>query len=265
MQYANSPMDAVPLFTHGIVRTPGSSLVDGLTTAGLGLPNYELALQQHAQYIQALQACGLQVRVLEPDEAFPDSTFVEDIALLTPHCAILTNPGAPSRQGETGSILPVLEAYYTNIEIVQPPGTVEAGDIMMVGSHYYIGLSARTNLAGARQVIGFLQKYGLSGSHVKLKKVLHLKTGVAYLEHNNLVACGEFLNNPVFQKFNLIPIDPDESYAANCVWINDRVMIPAGYPKARKAIEEAGYTTIQLQVSEFRKLDGGLSCLSLRF
>lgn len=240
-------------------------MLHGLTAAGLGRPDIELARQQHTQYIHALQACGLQVRVLEPDEAFPDSTFVEDVALLTPHCAILTNPGAPSRRGETHSILPILQEYYTEIETVQPPGTIEAGDIMMVGSHYYIGLSARTNLSGARQVIGFLKKYGLSGSTVELKEVLHLKTGVAYLENNNLVACGEFLNNPVFQQFNLIPIDPDESYAANCVWINNHVLIPAGYPKAIQTIEDTGYTTIQVDVSEFRKLDGGLSCLSLRF
>jgi dimethylargininase len=135
----------------------------------------------------------------------------------------------------------------------------------MVGSHFYIGLSARTNLEGARQVIRFLQKYGLTASTVELKEVLHLKTGVAYLERNNLVAFGEFLSKPEFRKFNLLPIDPDERYAANCLWINDRVLIPAGYPKTRMTLEKAGYTTIQVDVSEFRKLDGGLSCLSLRF
>lgn len=261
---AHNPRSALK-FTQAIVRTPGKSMLHGLTTAGLGLPDYALALRQHEQYIQTLQASGLQVRVLAPDEAFPDSTFVEDVALLTPRCAILTNPGAPSRRGETQAMLPILQEYYTHIETVQPPGTVEAGDIMMVGSHFYIGLSARTNRAGASQVIGFLQKYGLSGSTVELKEVLHLKTGVAYLERNNLAACGEFLDNPVFQPFNRIPIDPDESYAANCVWINNRVLIPAGYPKARQAIEDTGYETIEVDVSEFRKLDGGLSCLSLRF
>lgn len=100
---------------------------------------------------------------------------------------------------------------------------------------------------------------------VSLKEVLHLKTGLAYLENNNLLACGEFLKKEEFQKFNILEIDDDESYAANCIWVNDKVLIPKGYPKAKKNIESAGYLIKEVDVSEFRKLDGGLSCLSLRF
>ena len=136
---------------------------------------------------------------------------------------------------------------------------------MMVGSHFYIGLSKRTNESGAQQVIEFLNKYGMSGSVISLEKVFHLKTGVAYLEHNNIIASGELLTEQEFQKFNILKIDKDESYAANCIWVNDRVIMPKGYPKARETIENAGYTIIEVNVSEFRKLDGGLSCLSLRF
>jgi len=105
----------------------------------------------------------------------------------------------------------------------------------------------------------------MSGSVVELEKVLHLKTGVAYLEHNNLVACGEFVTNAEFQSFNILEIDEDESYAANCIWVNERVLIPKGYPKTKETIESADYETKEVDVSEFRKLDGGLSCLSLRF
>jgi dimethylargininase len=184
---------------------------------------------------------------------------------LTRDYAIVTNPGAPSRRGETAEIKKVLRDYYVNIEEVREPGTVEAGDIMMVGSHFFVGISERTNESGAQQVIACLAKYGLSGSVIKLKKVLHLKTGVAYLEHNNLVACGEFLSTEEFQRFNILKIDEDESYAANCVWVNDRVLIPKGHPKARTTIERAGYLIKEVDVSEFRKLDGGVSCLSLRF
>jgi len=129
----------------------------------------------------------------------------------------------------------------------------------------YIGLSERTNLNGAEQVISILNKYGMSGSVIKLEKVLHLKTGLSYLENNNLVACGEFLSNTEFKKFNIIEIPKEESYAANCVWINNKVLIPKGYTKAKQKIIDAGYTVIEIDVSEFRKLDGGLSCLSLRF
>ena len=253
------------MFRKAIVRTPGKSMLNGISTAGLGLPDYQLALQQHAAYIEALKRCGLEVTILPADEAFPDSTFVEDVALLTLVCAIITNPGADSRRGEIVSIKTVLQDFYANIEEVREPGRVEAGDIMMVGSHFYIGLSERTNPEGAQQVIGFLEKYGMSGSVVTLEEVLHLKTGIAYLENNSLLACGEFLTKPEFQKFNILEIDPDESYAANCIWVNGTVIMPAGNPKARKTIADAGYPIIEVDVSEYKKLDGGLSCLSLRF
>lgn len=253
------------MFKKAIVRTPGKNMIKGISTAGLGIPDYELAIVQHADYIEALKECGLEVTVLAADEEYPDSTFVEDVALLTSECAIITNPGAVSRRGEIVEIKKVLKDYYSNIEEVQAPGTVEAGDIMMVGSHFYIGLSERTNQSGADQVIAFLEKYGLSGSVVALKEVLHLKTGLAYLENNNLVACGEFLTKEEFQKFDLLEIAEDESPAANCIWVNDTVIMPKGYLKARATIEAAGYRTREVDVSEFQKLDGGLSCLSLRF
>lgn len=252
------------MFKRAIVRTPGESMLSGLTTANLGLPNYEKALVQHAEYIKVLEECGLQVSVLAKNEQYPDSTFVEDVALLTKECAIITKPGTPSRSGETVEIKKVLKDYYLNIEEVREPGIVEAGDIMMVGSHFYLGISARTNENGAGQVIEFLKKYGMSGSLVKLDKVLHLKTGVSYLEQNNLVATGEFLTKEEFQNFNILEIADDESYAANCIWVNDRVLIPKGYPKARETIASAGYSIIEVDVTEFQKLDGGLSCLSLR-
>jgi dimethylargininase len=253
------------MFKRAIVRKPGNSLVDGLTSANLGLPEFELALAQHDAYVTALKACDLDVLVLEADELHPDSTFVEDVALLTPDCAIITNPGAPSRKGETVEMKKILTDFFYNTEEVKAPGTVEAGDIMMVGSHFYIGLSERTNKNGALQVIGFLEKYGMTGEMVSLKEVLHLKTGLSYLENNNLVACGEFLTKDIFQKFNLLEVDESEAYAANCIWVNGSVLIPKGFPGARKVIVSAGYDIIEVDVSEFQKLDGGLSCLSLRF
>ena len=241
------------------------NFINGLTTANLGSPNYELALSQHKEYIEALKKCGLDVIVLDPDENYPDSTFVEDTALLTPYCAIITNPGTLSRKGETAGIKNVLEEYFPNIEIVNEPGTIEAGDIMMVGDHYYVGLSKRTNRNGAEQLISILNKYGMTGSMVTLENVLHLKSGVAYLENNNLVAAGEFLLKEEFKNLNILRIDDDESYAANCVWINDYVLMAKGFPKAKKTFEKENYNIMELNVSEFQKLDGGLSCLSLRF
>jgi len=240
-------------------------MVNGISNAGLGKPDYQNALIQHADYIEALKECGLQVTVLPPDENFPDSTFVEDAALMTPHCAILTNPGAASRRLETHSMLVTLREFYEDVEKIETPGTCEAGDIMMVGEHFYIGLSERTNQAGAEQMVAILERYGMTGSVVELNEVLHLKTGLGYLENNNLLACGEFLIKPEFQQFNILQVDPDESYAANSVWINGTVLTPSGFPKTRALIASAGYDVREVDVSEFQKLDGGLSCLSLRF
>lgn len=253
------------MFTNAVVKTPGRSLTSGLTTANLGLPDYHLALAQHNNYIRALESCGLQVAILDADEEFPDATFIEDVALLTPKCAVITRPGAPTRLGEIDSVLPVLQKFYSKIETITSPGTLEAGDVMMTGTHFFIGISQRTNEAGALQLIAILEKYGMTGTMVKLHTMLHLKTGVVYLENNNLLATGEFLTNPVFQNFNILPVEPEEAYAANCIWVNGTVIVPEGYAKTRQMIEATGYKTIAVDVSEFRKLDGGLSCLSLRF
>jgi dimethylargininase len=253
------------MFTKAIVRTPCKAMINGISSANLGRPDYKKALVQHADYVEALRECSLQVTILPVDENFPDSTFVEDVALMTPHCAIITRPGAPTRTRETKSILPTIREFYTKVEMIEAPGNLEAGDIMMVGKHYYIGLSERTNLAGAQQMIAILERYGMHGSVVELTEVLHLKTGLGYLENNNLLACGEFLVKPEFQQFNLLEVNPKEAYSANSVWINDTVLTPKGFPKTRSLIESTGYRVRQVDVSEFQKLDGGLSCLSLRF
>jgi len=254
------------MFSNAIVRVPGKSLVNGLSDSKeLGLPDYDKAIIQHHSYIEVLQSCGLEVNVLESCEDYPDSTFVEDVALITPNCVIMTRPGAESRRGEVEQIMAVLKNQFNNLEVIEAPGTIEAGDVMMVGNHYYIGLSHRTNLQGAEQLIELLVKHGHTGSTVALKDVLHLKTGLSYLENNMLVICGEFKSDLIFSGFDHIEIPESESYAANCIWVNDNVLIPAGYPLSKEKISSTGYKVIEVDVSEFKKLDGGLSCLSLRY
>ena len=252
-------------FSRAIVREPGPSLIHGITTANLGVPDYRLALKQHRAYVHALTECGLTVITLPPDDEHPDSTFVEDTALLTPECAIIMRPGAQARREETIGMEDVIRGFFKMIERVEAPGTVDAGDILMVGSHYYIGLSQRTNRDGAAQIISILESHGMTGSTVPLERVLHLKSGVAFLENNTMVVAGEFMANPDFKAFNLIPVDDGELYAANCLWVNGTVLVAAGFPKTERYIRSAGLKTVVLDVSEFRKLDGGLSCLSLRF
>ena len=252
------------MFKNAIVKTPSQSMINGITSAHLGRPDYAKALIQHKDYIKALHECGLKVTVLDADENFPDSTFVEDMALCTPHCAIITNPGAVTRNQEIHQMIPAIKEHYQHIEYIRP-GTIEAGDIMMVGDHYYIGLSDRTNKNGANQMIAYLNEYGMQGSMVAMKDFLHLKTGINYLENNNLLASGEFIIKPEFTQFNISEIPKEEAYATNSVWINGTILTPKGFPKTKLIIEKLGYTMREIEVSEFQKLDGGLSCLSLRF
>lgn len=252
-------------FKNAIVKRPCAEMVNGLTGADLGKPDYHKALIQHDRYIEVLKECSLNVKVLEADSRFPDSTFIEDVALCTPECAVITNPGAASRNGETACMFDILAGYYKNIERITAPGTLDAGDVMMAGKHFYIGISERTNNQGAEQLIAILNKYGMNGTKIPLKEMLHLKTGLSYLENNNLLIYGEYVINPEFEKFNRIIIDKEEAYSANSLWINGNVLVPAGYPNTKKKIENAGYKVIEVDTSEFRKLDGGLSCLSLRF
>ncbi len=156
------------MFSQAIVRTPCKNLVNGITSANLGKPNYTRALSQHQHYIDALKQCGLNVTILGPDEAYPDSTFVEDTALVTPRCSIVTNPWAVSRKGEIEAIATVLNKLDRPVKRIEAPGTLDAGDVMMVGSHYYIGLSERTNAEGARQLTAILNDHAMTGSIINM-------------------------------------------------------------------------------------------------
>lgn len=252
-------------FTNAIVRKPCPGMINGLTSANLGKPDYEKAVEQHSNYICALKECGLNVTVLETLNDFPDSTFIEDVALCTSKFALITNPGATERNGEKIFIQEPLQKFFSIIEEINPPGSLDAGDVMMAGNDFYIGISERTNHEGAEQLINILQKYGMTGTKVPLHTMLHLKTGLSYLENNNLLISGEFINNHAFNKFNQIVVCEKEAYAANSLWVNGKVLVPMGFPETKTKIQDAGYTIIEIDVSEFQKLDGGLSCLSLRF
>lgn len=256
------------MFSTVIVRRPSKSLVNGITSAPeLGKPDYTLALKQHDNYINALSKCDVEVVVLEALEEYPDSCFVEDTAVLTPKCAIVSNPGAVSRRGEAMLMATTIEKFYESeqIEYIKSPATMEGGDVMMVGNHFYIGESERSNKEGCDEFIKALEKYGHTCSVVTMKEMLHLKTGMAYLENNNILLFGEFIDKVEFSSMNKIIISESESYSANCIWVNDRILIPLGYSKTTSAIQSLGYETIIVDTSEYRKLDGGLSCLSLRF
>jgi len=259
------------MFTRAIVRKPGENFSQGLTSVGhgkLGKPIFEKALEQHAAYCAALKDCGLELTVLDQDLDHPDSTFVEDTAVLTPHLAVLTRPGDKSRAGEVDRIKDtVLDCYDRHVRI-QAPGTLDGGDICEAGSHFFIGVSHRTNEEGARQLAEALGKEGYTASNVDVRamtSILHLKSGISYIGDHTLVLIDEMADDPRFQEYRIIRVAKAESYAANCVRINDRVFLPAGFPGLAADLERHGFRPLALDMSEFEKMDGGLSCLSLRF
>lgn len=255
-------------FKNAIVRIPGSNFAEGLTTVDLGVPHYETALRQHVRYCEVLHECGLELTTLAADLAHPDSTFVEDTAVLTPNAAIVARPGASSRAGEVTAIRSELAEFFPSILPIEAPGTLDGGDICEAENHFFLGLSLRSNEEGLRQLGEFLRALGYTSSIVDVRRVpeiLHLKSGIAYIGNNTLVVWEELAENPIFQSYELIRVPPEERYAANCVRVNDRVLVAAGFPHLLASLKARAFNPLVLDMSEFQKMDGGLSCLSLRF
>jgi len=256
------------VFKHAIVRTPGMNFAQGLTSVDLGIPRYDQVVAQHARYCEALMACGLAITTLEADLDHPDSTFVEDTAVLTARCAVLTRPGAQTREGEVAAIRPVLRSFFPVTMEIETPGTVDGGDICEAEDHFFLGLSLRTNEEGARQLAAHLAGVGYPSTVVDVRgmsSILHLKSGVSFIGNNTLVVMEEMAGWEAFAGYELIRVVSEESYAANCVRVNDRVLVAAGYPRLTAELTVRGFNPLELDMSEFRKMDGGLSCLSLRF
>jgi dimethylargininase len=265
------------MFTKAIVRPPCAGFADGLTTIDLGAPNHALALKQHAAYCDALERCGLTLTRLEADERYPDSTFVEDTAVMVgalPYgrasatCAVLTRPGASNRAGEVESIAGVLTRFCSESHSIQEPGTLDGGDVCEGEDHFFIGVSKRTNEAGAQQLAKLVASYGYSSSLIDIrgvKNILHLKSGLAYLGSNRLAVIDAFADHEAFRDYDLVRVNATEQYAANCVRVNDYVFVADGYPQFERTLQDLGYKTVSVEMTEFQKMDGGLSCLSLRF
>lgn len=257
------------MFTKAITKKPCRALIDGISTAqfGEGTPVYEDAVKQHNKYVETLKSLGLEVLDLEADERYPDSCFVEDPAVVMEKCAVITNPARDSRNGEKVEILEPIRNFYDDSQIfyIEAPGTMEGGDIMRVGDHFYVGLSDRTNEEGARQFNEIVTQFGYTSSTVPVTEGLHLKDFVIYLENNNMLVTSVMDKEPSFAEFNRFVIEPDELYAINSLYINGTVLVPEGYPKTLKIIKDLGYPIKLVDTGEFRKIDGSLTCLSLRF
>jgi len=251
-------------FNRAIMRRPGANAGDGLTTADLGSPDIALMQSQHAASVRALRDLGVDVEELPADNSFPDGCFVEDVAVIVPGLAVITRPGAPTRRGEAAAIEPLL-ALQHRIARIEAPGCVDGGDIVVAHQRALIGLSARTNAEGARQLTQLLADHGIAARTVRVSDGLHLKSSVNWLGEDRLLLTSAFADRAELADFESVRVAAGEEYAANCVPCGNTVLFPAGFPITAELLATLGFAIETLDLSEFRKMDGGVSCLSLRY
>lgn len=250
-------------FSHAIARLPAESCSEGLTRAGLGVADFQRLQAQHAAYVAALGDAGLDVRVLEAAPQFPDAYFVEDVAVVTPEVAVISRPGAPSRRGEAALIESALAARRP-LARIEAPGTLEGGDVLQMGDRVFIGLTARTDESGAQQLEEILSGYGYRCAAIPLSHTLHLKSDVNAVSERTVAVTPALAEHEALADYEKIVVRPDEAYAANVLRVNDRLLMPSGFPRLREELRATGVEVVELDMSEARKMDGGLTCLSLR-
>lgn len=252
------------MIATAIARTPSAKLSRGLTTANLGPPEYSKALNQHGQYVELLTRLGLKVEVLASVEEFPDAHFVEDTAVVFPELALIARPGAPSRRGEAGLMAPIL-ANYRNVVHIDPPGTLDGGDVLTIGKNIFVGLTDRTDRNGFDQLSEILTPLNYNCQAIPITAGLHLKSSVNYISNGTILVTQELAGNRTWEGYRKIIVDPQEQYAANTLWVNDNLLVPAGFPGTTAKIKTLGLPVHELEMTEMQKMDGGLTCLSLRF
>jgi dimethylargininase len=221
-------------------------------------------LGQHSAYVNTLRVLGLTVVELEALPGYPDAYFVEDVAVVVPEVAVITRPGTAARLGEEASMAPVL-AQYRPLARIEAPGTLDGGDVLLVGNRCFVGVSERTNEAGADQLAQILAKYGYECTAVPVAAGLHFKSSVNWVGEKTLLVTADFAGRPELDGYEKIVVPEGEETAANVLWVNGRLLIAQGYPQTKQKLLDWGADIIELDTSEAAKMDGGLTCMSLRF
>jgi dimethylargininase len=252
-------------FNRAIVRTPSRSVIDGLRAVDTGAPRYEGVLAEHAAYVRALETQGVRVETLPALEAFPDSVFVEDTALVFSGAAIVLRPGAPTRRGEAAEMAPTLERNFERVLRLEN-GTAEGGDVLTTSRAVFIGVSARTNVAGAAALVSLLAQIGWQGVVVNTPPgVLHLKSDCSLLDEETILCTPRLAAAEPFPGFRLLLTPEGEEGAANALRVGGAVFLSEGYPRTADVLARAGYQVAPLTTGEIAKIDAGLSCMSLRW
>ena len=226
--------------------------------------DYERACAQHRQYEDALRALGMEVISLDSEPDLPDSVFVEDVALVLDECAIMLNPGAASRRPEVASIEKAL-APYRNIFRIQPPGTVDGGDILTIGRTIYVGISGRSTEDAIEQMKAILKSRNYEVRAVRVTGCLHLKSAVTQVSEDTLLINPEWISKKDFPKMKFIEVNPSEPYAANAVLVDDAIIYPSSFPKTQAKLQAAGIRMIIVDADELAKAEGAVTCCSLIF
>jgi dimethylargininase len=259
----SQPAESFVHFTQAIVRQPSPACASGLTTAALGAPDFERTLAQFQGYCDTLRRLGLSLTELPALPEFPDSHYVEDVAVVTPEFALITRPGAPSRRGETAFVEAALAAHRELMPM--QTGCLDGGDVMRVGQRFFIGLTSRTDAAGIAEFQRLVFPFGYTVEAVPVAAGLHLKSVVNALTEDTLLVAQALMDRPAFASFRRIAVAPEDEYAGNTLRVNDCLITPAGFERVHEAISGLGLRLEVIDTSEFRKMDGGLTCLSLRF
>lgn len=250
---------------RAIVRKPSPALSECALTFLERRPiDFERALEQHAAYVQALEACGVAVQILPPEPHLPDAVFVEDTAVVVDECAVLTRPGIESRRAEVETIAVALAAVRPVIRITAP-GTIEGGDVLRVGRTFVVGQTARTNAEGTRQLAEALAPHGYDVVPVSLNGCLHLKSAVTYVGRETVLLNPDWIQVDLFGRWQCVPVVPEEPYGANALLVDDVVHTAASAPLTRRKLDALGFETRAIDTSEFEKAEAALTCLSLLF
>jgi dimethylargininase len=259
------PLHSCYQFERAIVRKPASSVVDGLRAMDTGAPDYALMCSHHDDYIEALRAAGARVIELGSLDAYPDACFVEDTAICLPEGVVLMRPGAPSRAGEVEAIAPALRDLVETVLSIDD-GYIEGGDILICDREILVGRSARTDAAGIDALRLRVADWGYPVREVETPaEVLHFKTDCSLLDENTILSTARLAATGCFADYEVIETAPGEEAAANSIRFNDFVIMPSGFPETAGRLRDAGYRVREVGNSECAKIDGGMSCLSLRF
>lgn len=254
-------------FSHAISRSPGNSITSGIRIDDAGSdPDPELFRQQHRQYVEVVKAAGVDLTLLDPLEEFPDSVFVEDPVLCVDGAAIILRPGAQSRFGEAAAIRPMLASVFPRVIDLPEDGYVDGGDVLLTENEALIGSSDRTDTKGVAALAEILGEFGYRTRTVDTPAgVLHFKSDCGLLDEKTIFSTARLAASGCFEGYNVIEAPAGEEAAANLIRVNDRVLLNKGYPKSLQLLEDAGYKVVTLDTSEAAKVDGGLSCMTLRF